>query len=133
MIRQVGLAVVVSVGAICGADELPKLPDEFAVTDSIVMTDEDEFYVSPGVEYFRFSDQKRLGFATELAYGFTDRFQLRAEIPYEFVNPDHARSVNGIGDVEVAARYGVLDYREKPFALDVGLGMSAPTGNRQRD
>lgn len=117
----------------CRAAEQPSLPDEFAVTDSIVMTDADEFYASPTFAYFRLPDEKRLSIATELAYGFTDQFQLRVEVPYEFRNPDDARSVNGIGDVEVAARYAVLDYHKHPFALDIGLGVVTPTGDRHRN
>jgi hypothetical protein len=115
------------------AAEQPELPDEFAFTDSIVMTDADEFYASPAVAYFRLPDEEHLSVATELAYGLTDQFQVRAEVPYEFINPDVARAVSGIGDVEVSARYGVLDYHKRPFALDVGLGVVLPTGDRRRD
>jgi hypothetical protein len=130
MIRAI---VIVGVVAPTLAAEPPQLPDEFPITDSIVMTDSDEFYISPEVAYFRLADEKRLSVATELAYGLTDRFQMRAEVPYDFVNPDHARSADGVGDVEVAARYGVLDYRKRPFGLDVGLGIVTPSGDRTRD
>jgi hypothetical protein len=133
MIRRIGSALLASVSVVCSAEEQPSLPDEFAVTDSIVMTDEDEFYVSPAIEYFHLPDQKRFSIATEVAYGFTDRFQLRVDVPYESVNPDDGHSANGIGDVEVAARYAVLDHRTRPFALDVGLSLLAPTGDRRRD
>jgi hypothetical protein len=112
------------------AAEPPELPNEFAITDSIVMTDADEFYVSPNVAYFRLPDEKRLSVATELAYGLSDRFQLAAEIPYEFSNPDRGRTVDGIGDVELKARYGVIDYRKQPFGLDLGVGVITPTGDR---
>src|SRR5262249_4100809 len=36
-------------------------------------------------------------------------------------------------DVSVTTRYGVLNYREQPFGLDVGLGLQVPTGDRRRD
>ena len=133
MIRRVGLALLAGMRVVCCAAEQPPLPDEFGMTDSIVMTDQDEFYASPTFAYFRLPDDKQLSIETELAYGFTDRIQMRVEVPYEFLNPDNARSVNGVGDVEVAARYAALDYRKNSFGLDVGLGVVTPTGDRHRD
>src|ERR1051326_1250251 len=115
------------------AAEQPPLPDELAVTDSIVLTDEDELYLSPFVQYFKLPDQKRLMIGSEVAYGLTDRLQLAAEVPYVFVNPRDSASANGIGDVDLAMRYGVLDFRQQPFALNVGLALELPTGDRSRD
>ena len=115
------------------AAEQPPLPDEFAVTDSIVMTERDELYVSPQIQYLRLPDQKRLTFSSEIAYGFTDRLQLITQLPYAFITPDGGRTTSGIGDAALAARYGVVNYREGPFGLDVGLGLLTPTGDRRRD
>jgi len=115
------------------AAEQPPLPIELPVTDSIVMTDRDELYVSPTEQYFRLPDQKRLMVPVELAYGFTDRLQLVTRVPYALVDPDAGQTTSGIGDVAVATRYSVVDYREHPFGLDVGLGLELPTGDRRRD
>ena len=115
------------------AAQQPPLPDEFAVTDSIVMTERDELYVSPQIQYFRLPDQKRLTFSSEFAYGFTDRAELTTQFPYAFVTPDGGRTTSGIGDVAVTARYGLLNSRERPFGLDVGLGLKLPTGDDRRD
>ena len=115
------------------ATDQPPLPIEFAVTDSIVMTDRDELYVSPAIQYFRLPDQRRLTLGADVAYGLTDRLQVATEIPYAFVHPDAGRAASGIGDVAVGARYAVLDYRERPFGLDAGLGLELPTGDRRHD
>jgi hypothetical protein len=122
MIRSLGLILLAS------ASFAAELPDEFAITDSIVMTDADEFYISPTVSYFPLPDKQPLTIATELSYGFTDRLQMRVEVPYEFVH-----SNNGFGDVETSVRDAIVDYRNHPFGLDAGLGVVTPTGNRHRD
>ena len=101
--------------------------------DSIVMTDRDELYISPTVQYFRLPDQKRLTILSELAYGLTDRLQVTTQVPYPFVTPDGGHTTSGIGDLAVGARYAVLNYRERPVGLDLGLGLQAPTGDRRRD
>jgi hypothetical protein len=119
--------------SILSAAEQPALPIEFAVTDSIVMTDRDELYISPTFQYFRLPDQKRLTIGAELAYGFTDQFQITTFIPYEVVRPDADPNADGIGDVGVTARYALLDYRERPFGLDLGLGVVVPSGDRKHD
>src|SRR5262249_27510806 len=127
------LPVLLALSVPSHAAEQPPLPDELAVTDSIVMTDRDELYVSPAIQYFRLPDQRRLTLSSEFAYGFTDRLQLTTHLPYAFVTPDSGRTTSGIGDVSVTTRYGVLNYREQPFGLDVGLGLQVPTGDRRRD
>jgi hypothetical protein len=127
------LPLLASLSTVSHAVEQRPLPIEFAVTDSIVMTDQDELYLSPAVQFFRLPDQKRLTAGSEIAYGFTDRLQLTTQIPYVFVDPDGGRATSGIGDVEVKGRYALLDYREHPYGLDIGLGLQLPTGDRRRD
>jgi hypothetical protein len=117
-----------------GAHAAPPLPDELAITDSIVMTDRDELYVAPAIQFFRLPDQKRLTVGSEFAYGLTDRLQLDAQVPYVFVDPDtRDHAANGIGDLSVGARFALLDYRERPFGLDLGVGLELPTGDQSND
>ena len=54
-------------------------------------------------------------------------------MPYEFVNPNDARSANGIGDVETAVRYGIVPLGQRPFAVTAGLGLGVLTGDRTRE
>jgi Putative MetA-pathway of phenol degradation len=115
------------------AEEEAPLPNELAVSESIVMTDRDELYASPEIEFFRLPDQQRLTLGSEIAYGLTDRLQGFTTVPYVFVNPDHDDNANGIGDVSVGTRYAVVDYREHPFGLDVGFGLETPTGDDRHD
>src|SRR5438876_390115 len=131
LVAVIGLSVVS--GLRCRAAEQPALPDEFALTDSIVLTDEDELYVSLSARFFKLPDEKRLTLASEFAYGVTDQWEVSAELPYEFRNPSTGRSGNGIGDVELSARYGVLDFRKNPFALDLGVRLELPTGSHEKD
>jgi hypothetical protein len=115
------------------AQPLPALPEEFASTESIVLQDEDELQATVRLDNWKLSGEKRLTAQAKFEYGLTDRWQLEAAVPYTWLNPDNEASVKGIGDVEVATRYGVLDDRKQPFALDVGLDLSAPAGDRGRD
>jgi len=136
LIDRLGLALVPWVIALpiaSRAAEQPPLPDELAVTDSIVMTDRDELYASPAIQFFRLPDQKRLTVGSELAYGLTDRLQLATNVPYLFVDPDADRTANGIGDVSLSTRYAVVNYREHPFGLDVGFRLGLPTGDERHD
>jgi len=131
-----GLLLLPVVATIClASDEAEQrpLPIELAITASIVMTDRDELYVSPSVQYFRLPDQRRFTFPVEAAYGFTDRLQLVLQVPYVVTDPDDAHATSGLGDVAVESRYALVNYRDHPFGLDVGLGLKLPTGDRRRD
>src|SRR5262245_36789449 len=123
--------IVLAVGA--RAEEQPKLPTELAVADSIVMTDRDELYASPAMEFLRLPDQKRLTVGSEFAYGLADRLQIATQVPYVFVNPDDENNARGIGDVSAGARFALVDYREHRFGLDVGFGVDFPTGDEDHD
>jgi hypothetical protein len=112
--------------------EQPALPTTLAVTEVITMTDADESYVSTSLQYFKLPDQKRWDVVANAAYGLTDRWRVYAEIPYAFVEPREGLSTHGIGDVETSVRYSAVDYRRSPFGLDVGLGLSWPTGDHSR-
>ncbi|MBZ5639380.1 MAG: hypothetical protein LAO51_11595 [Acidobacteriia bacterium] len=113
--------------------EQPPLPNELAVTDAISMTDADEAYVATSIQHFKLADQRRTTAAVEAAYGLTDRLRISAEMPYVLVRPDGGGSASGIGDGELGVRYGVLDYRKRPFGLDVGFALSLPSGDETRD
>jgi len=136
MFERFGLNLVLWVAALPAstrAAEQPPLPDELAITDSIVMTDRDELYAAPAIQFFRLPDEKRLTVGSEFAYGLTDRLQFSTTVPYVFVDPDHDNNVNGIGDLSTGARYAVVDYREHPVGLDVGFGLGLPTGSDRND
>jgi outer membrane putative beta-barrel porin/alpha-amylase len=133
--HRLGLTLAAWVVALpVGAPAEPPLPDELAITDSISMTEQDELYIAPSIEFFRLPDEKRLSVGAEFAYGITDRLQLDTHVPYAFVDPDTGdHAANGIGDVSVEVRYALLDYREHPFGLDLGFGLQLPTGDKSND
>lgn len=114
-------------------NESRRLPQELAITRSVVVQDADEFQSTAGFRYFRFPDEKHTTAEAEFEYGLTDRWELDAEVPYEFVKPNRERSVDGIGDVETAVRYAVVPVDRQPVAITAGLGVGIPTGDRVRD
>jgi hypothetical protein len=129
----VGALALASISSV-QAQERPRLPEELAITRSIVMQDADELESSASFQFFKLPDQKQVTTAAEFEYGLTDRWELDADVPYEFVNPNDAGAANGIGDVEAAVRYGVVPLAaDKPYALNLGLGFGIPTGDRMHD
>jgi len=135
-IQPIGLALalwLLPVPFAARAEEPQPLPTELAISDSIVMTDRDELYASPAIQFFRLPDQKRLTVGSEFAYGLTDRLQVSAQVPYGIADPDHGDDARGIGDVSAGTRYALVDYREHRFGIDVGFGLEFPTGNERHD
>ncbi len=112
--------------------EQPDLPTSLGVTEVVTMTDADEAYVSASLQQFKWPDQRQWTVLADAAYGITDRWRLYAELPYAFVEPQEGSSVHGIGDVESSVRYAAIDYRHKPFGLDVGLGLIWPSGDHSQ-
>jgi hypothetical protein len=109
------------------------LPEELAVTESIVLQEADELQASAFTRYASLPDAKVLEWVGAFEYGLTDRWQVECEVPYAFRNPDDSHSVNGIGDIEVATRYAIRDFRTQPWAVDVGLGVDLPTGDQTKE
>jgi hypothetical protein len=109
------------------------LPEELAVTRSIVMQDADELETTTSFNFLKSRDKKQITTAAEFEYGLTDRWELDAEVPYQFVNPNGGRAANGVGDVEAAVRYRVIPMTKEALALNVGLAVGVPTGDRIHD
>jgi len=103
------------------------------MTQSVVTQERAELQVSPFFQFFRLTDEKRTVAGVDFEYGLTDRLELDAEVPYVWLNPFDDPAANGIGDVEIALRYGLVDYRSQAFALTVGLAVTMPTGDRMKD
>jgi hypothetical protein len=113
-----------------------QLPEELANTASIVMQDADELESSLAFDQYQYNGSnvaRKATVAAEFQYGLTDRWELDAEVPYRFRDFNHGPSFHGIGDVEAGARYGVIPLNRGPVALDVGLALGIPTGDRKRD
>jgi hypothetical protein len=109
------------------------LPEELAVTESIVLQEADELQTSAFARYSSLPDAKVLEWVGAFEYGLTDRWQVECEVPYVFRNPDDSHSVNGLGDIELGTRYAIRDFRTQPWALDVGLGVGLPTGDQTKE
>jgi hypothetical protein len=129
----VPLALATTLTLAAEGAEQPALPTSLAVSEVITMTDADESYVSGLLQHFKLPDQRRWTLTGDMAYGLTDRWRVYAEIPYARVEPFDGSPAHGLGDVETSIRYGAVDYRKKPFGLDLGLGVTWPTGDESRD
>ena len=54
------------------------LPEELAITESVVLQDKDELQSSVVLQHFKLRDAKQLTAAAQFEYGLTDRWQLEA-------------------------------------------------------
>lgn len=131
-IHLVLLAFPMTVLGAAEETEQPALPKSLAIGEVVTMTDADESYVSAALQRFRLPDERSWTFTADAAYGLTDRWRLYAEVPYSWLAPVDGSSARGLEDVETSVRYGAVDYRHKPFGLDLGLGVTWPTGEDSR-
>lgn len=115
------------------AESPQRIPEELALTETVVTQDRDELELTPKMQFFKGAEGKQVDLVTDGQYGLTDRLEWDVEVPYEFLNPSGGQSVSGIGDVETGLRYGVVDYRTQPLSLTAGLRIGIPTGNRGND
>jgi hypothetical protein len=109
------------------------LPEELAITRSVVIQDADELESTLSFQYDRSQPKEVYTAEAELEYGLTDRWEIDADVPYEFLRPKNETGADGIGDVEAAVRYGVIPIGQGPVALTAGLGFGIPTGDRTRE
>jgi hypothetical protein len=116
-----------------GEERMPTLPEELAIIKSIVVQDEDELEAALSARHFHLPDGRHTTARMELEYGVTDFLQAIVEVPYGFRKGDGERAVDGFEDLEVGLRYALLDFRTRPFALDVGLSVGLPTGSRPKE
>ncbi len=126
-------ALVLLVPCAGAAEHMPVLPEELGVAKSIVVQDADELQASLSARHLGFGHQRDLSLAAELEYGVTDSLQATLEVPYGIRDPKDEPTVNGLEDLEIGLRYAVLDFRTRPFALDIGLSLGLPTGSRRKE
>src|SRR6266404_2566150 len=129
--RVAGLALLLAPPA-RGAEPMPVLPEELAITRSIDVQDEDEFQTSLSARHLRLPHERSTTVRAEFEYGVTDRVQATVELPYGVRDPAGESSVNGLEGLELGFRYALLDFRTRPLALDVGLTLGLPTGSRRK-
>src|SRR5438093_2709515 len=123
--RVAGLALLL-VPPARGAEPMPVLPEQLAITRSIDVQDEDEFQTSLSARYLRLPHERSTTVRAEFEYGFTDRVQATVEFPYGVRDPAGESSVNGLEDLELGCRYALLDFRTRPLPLDVEEGVAEP-------
>jgi hypothetical protein len=110
-----------------------RLPEELAITRSVVIQDADELESTATFHYSKSQPTENYAAEAELEYGLTDRWEIDADAPYEFLRPKNKLGADGVGDVEVATRYGVVPIGRGPVALTAGLELGIPTGDRTHD
>jgi hypothetical protein len=110
-----------------------RLPEELAITRSVVIQDADELESTATFRCSKSQPTENYAAEAELEYGVTDRWEIDADVPYEFLRPKNEPGVDGVGDVEAAVRYGAIPIGQGPVALTAGLELGIPTGDRTRD
>ena len=94
-----------------GAEGMATLPEELAVTESIVTQDEDELQTSLRAGHLRFPHERSTSVLAQLEYGVTDRLQAILAVPYGVRDPSEAGAVHGLEDVDPLAPGGMISAR----------------------
>jgi hypothetical protein len=109
------------------------LPEELAITRSVVIQEADELESTFSFQYFKRQPRENYAAEAELEYGLTDRWEIDADVPYEWIRPKNEAGADGIGDMEAAVRYGVIPLGQRPISLTAGLGFGIPTADRTHE
>jgi len=109
------------------------LPEELAITRSVVIQEADELESTFSFQYFKQQPRENYAAEAEFEYGLTDRLEMDADVPYELIRPKNEAGADGVGDVEGAVRCGVIPRGRRPVSLTAGIGFGTPTGDRPRD
>ena len=75
------------------------------------------------------NDDLEQGFLLVLIYGLTDNLELSVEVPYLFHNPKAGGSKDGIGDINVAAKYLLVQEGDKNPAFTVKGAVKMDNGD----
>src|SRR5207244_12616682 len=128
--RVAGLALLLAPPA-RGAEPMPVLPEELAITRSIDVQDEDEFQTSLSARHLRLPHERSTTVRAEFEYGVTDRVQATVELPYGVRDPAGESSVKGLEDLELGLRYALLDFCTRPLAIADALPLHTTTASRR--
>jgi len=104
---------------------------ELFVADKLYVQDKGEWYFVLEGAYAKASDEKEYEASLEVIYGLTDTWQVSAEVPYVWINPDDGDDHNGVGDIELAIGYNFI--QERDYAAAVNFKVALPTGDEDRD
>lgn len=93
---------------------------------------ETQITLSPRFSFVR--DGTRVELPLGIEYGITDAFQIGAEWDSFVRNrPSGTPAAQGIGDVEIAARYSWMNIAQSNAHVALGLALALPTGDKSRD
>jgi hypothetical protein len=100
------------------------------VGEKIYIQEEGELYVVLEAAYGKAKDEREFELAAELSIGVTDRLQLVAEVPFEFVDPDDGSQHNGLGDITMGFQYNLVQGPD--FSFGVRSAFVIPSGDEEK-
>jgi hypothetical protein len=104
------------------AEELEQLRTH---TGYVIEKGELEMDVVPS--YFEYEDARLRGIEVELEYGVSDRFMVEIEAPYRWMSFAEGNDVDGLGNLELGAKWLLMDRGVVTAAINVGVEL--PAGN----
>jgi hypothetical protein len=99
-------------------------------TNTAYVVEEGEVEIDLVPSYFDHVDFDEYGVEAELEFGVSERVMLELEVPYRKVHYRSARDSDGLGNVEVAAKYLFTD--QGHFAAAINLGIAVPAGDQRQ-
>ncbi len=101
------------------------------VGEKIYIQEQGELYVVLEAAYEKATDEREFELAAELSIGVTDRMQVVAEVPFEFVDPDDDSRRSGLGDISMGFQYNLVQGPD--FSFGVRSGFVIPSGDEDKD
>jgi hypothetical protein len=102
------------------AEELEQLRTN---TGYVIEKSELELDVVPS--YFDYEDARHGGIEVELEYGVSDRFMVEIEAPYQWRSFADGTDVDDMGNLEVGAKWLLMDHGTFAAAIKVGVELPA--------
>lgn len=100
------------------------------VGEKIYIQEEGELYVILEAAYEKAKHEREFELSAEVSIGVTDRMQIVAEVPFEFVNPDDDTKSDGLGDISMGFQYNLVQGPD--FSFGVRSGFVIPSGDEDK-
>ena len=131
LLGVVGVAVWGGCGRAWAFHHPPSDIDEVRVA-SAYTPDQGEFEIYQTTEFLNDGASKSTKTFTRLEYGLTDDLVLEFKVPFRFRRPKSGSNTEGIGDLQLEAKYRLLREPDDPLTVAAGFEVGFPTGDEER-
>jgi hypothetical protein len=110
---------------------MEELLQEFFIAKPVYAQHRHEVQLTVKPNYWRPQGSEITSIPLQVEYGFTDKFQVELELPYDFNHSISGERLRGIGKAELGFLYNILK-GNNPFALSLAMDIGLPTERREK-